>query len=148
LLSSTITGIASPGRSTLVVADVPQANFAPVSCFLATSGLWRRPCPRTAITRDFFELFQRREYDAMARIGARREDVEVVLPGDALCGADTCQMTVDGELLYRDSGHLRRNLTPRARRDFADLIGLTPVVRSLADRAAASVATNVTEPIR
>jgi hypothetical protein len=134
-LSDAIAQSASPGRKILLLADAPQANFAPVSCFLATSGLWRRPCPQTAITRAFFESYQRREYNVMARIAAARDDVEVVFPGDALCGEETCQMTVDGELLYRDGGHLRRNLSPPARRDFAGLIGLTAAIGSLVKEA-------------
>jgi len=38
-------------------------------------------------------------------------------------------MELDGELLYRDATHFRRNLKPETLRTLADLMGLTAAVR-------------------
>jgi hypothetical protein len=48
-----------------------------------------------------------------------------VIPAERLCRNDTCDVTMDGEFLWRDKGHIRRNLNLQTRRDFAERIGLT-----------------------
>lgn len=52
-------------------------------------------------------------------------NVSAVTPTGRLCGNDTCKTSMDGEFLWRDVNHIRRNLNPQTRRDFADRIGLT-----------------------
>jgi hypothetical protein len=39
-------------------------------------------------------------------------------------------MELNGELLYRDATHFRRNLPPKTLRALADLMGLTAAVRA------------------
>jgi len=51
--------------------------------------------------------------------------VVAVLPTEKICRNDACELSMDGEFLYRDSGHIRRNLLLQTRKDFADRIGLT-----------------------
>ena len=51
--------------------------------------------------------------------------VVAVIPTEKICQSDACELVVDGEFLYRDTGHIRRNLSMHARQHFADKIGLT-----------------------
>ena len=39
-------------------------------------------------------------------------DARFINPSDTLCGGPDCIVTMNGEFLYRDTGHLRRNLKP------------------------------------
>ena len=52
-------------------------------------------------------------------------NVSAVIPAERLCTKDSCDVYLDGEFLYLDIGHIRRNLRLQTRKDFADRIGLT-----------------------
>lgn len=58
-------------------------------------------------------------------IAKKFRNVAVIVPTEKMCTGETCDLYQDGEFLYRDSGHIRRNLRRRTMRDFAERIGLT-----------------------
>jgi len=126
-----IAATATPGRRFLIIADVPQLIFDPVSCAIAAqSGLLRRRCDgNVEHPSSLFERYQGAVYAALAAIAAARSDTAVVLPGRALCARAACQTYLGAELIYRDSSHFRRDLDERTKRELADLIGLTAALR-------------------
>ncbi len=151
-LSELLDSIEAPGRRIVVIADVPQTPMQdPVHCALAGADLWRRPCSPDVVPRAHFENRQRKVYDIIADVVSARADTAAVYPGDRLCQADSCMTSIDGEFLYRDQLHIRRNLTPQARREFADLIGLTAALEATvsapsADAGAMPLATAPARP--
>jgi hypothetical protein len=63
-------------------------------------------------------------------------NVNAVIPIEHLCTRDSCDVYIDGEFLYADVGHIRRNLRIQTKKDFADRIGLTT---ALSNHAAAQL---------
>ena len=67
-------------------------------------------------------------------------NVTAVIPAEKLCRTDTCDVYIDGEFLYRDIGHIRRNLHLQTQKDFAERIGLTAAVADVQSNMRASEA--------
>jgi hypothetical protein len=123
---------AAPSRRFILIGDIPQLEQDPIPCALiATSTLLRRQCPpgQTSIPRERFRARQGPTYDALTRLARERKDVDLILPGEVFCREGMCQTSLDGEFLYRDFSHIRRNLAEATRRHYADMIGLTRLVR-------------------
>jgi peptidoglycan/LPS O-acetylase OafA/YrhL len=130
---SLIEETAAPGRRFILIADVPQLRSDPIPC--ATSNytrLLRRHCQRSdeTVSTSDFRSFQGRIYDIFRKIAAERDDTDAVFPGDALCTGKWCETDLNGEFLYRDASHIRRNLLPATRRLYAEKVGLTKAITS------------------
>lgn len=129
------------GRRFVLVGTVPQHLVDPIPCAMAhLNGLWRREC-----TPDPKEIQQMKTHTVtsdtlLKKIAASRSDVAAVIPRDALCDKAGCKGYLNGEFLYRDGGHIRRNLSMETRHQFADLIGLTNALMEKPARAEASAA--------
>lgn len=115
----------SDGRRFLIIGMVPQHQVDPTPCAYAQSSLWRAPCRETEADRRTMRELSQATDRAFLKIAADHPNVETVIPRDALCDATGCKSNLNGEFLYRDGGHFRRNLSERTRRKLADLIGLT-----------------------
>jgi hypothetical protein len=127
-IRSLIEATARPGRYFLIIADVPQLRGDPVPCAVAGySHLFRRKCgmAQEAVSRSYFDNRQGLVYQAIAEIAAERNDTRAIFPGKALCGSERCETTLNGEFLYRDASHIRRNLRFETKRALADRIGLS-----------------------
>ncbi|MCA1402810.1 acyltransferase [Bradyrhizobium sp. BRP56] len=113
-----------PGRRFVLVGSVPQFDKDPIPCAVNNLlGLMRRPCSADKVTIEHLRTFTL-PTDAMLRdIAARHPNVTALIPRDTLC-APTCLTYLDGEFLYRDISHIRRNLNESTRRDLATTIGL------------------------
>lgn len=140
---SLIEATAAPGRRFILIADVPQLHSDPIPC--ATSNythLLRRHCRRSdeTVSTSDFRSFQGRIYDIFRNIAAGRNDTDAVLPGDALCTGKWCDTELNGEFLYRDASHIRRNLLPATRRLYAKKIGLEKAITSSIQTLQASAA--------
>lgn len=122
-----------PGRRFLVIADTPMHGRDPVPCVIARdSGLLRRLCAsgQPGTSRERHEARTGEIRAAFLGLSSSRDDTVVLFPGEGLCATGACVMEVDGEFLYRDAGHFRRNLKPETLRILADLMGLTAAVRA------------------
>jgi peptidoglycan/LPS O-acetylase OafA/YrhL len=127
-LRSLIEKTQSPHRKFLIIADVPQFHHDPIPCALsAVTHLWRRYCDSSGwqITTSDFLSFQGGMYQALEAVAKTRSDVDVILPGREMCKGQHCLSSMDGEYLYRDDSHIRRNLRSSTKLEFARLIGLT-----------------------
>jgi hypothetical protein len=119
---------ASPGRHFVIIADVPQLRQDPIPCAVnAQSNLVRRPCDisRMTVSSDQFDKAQGRMHDVISGIAKGRSDTLAVSPGRSLCEGGWCTNYLNGEFLYRDVSHIRRNLSLSTRKEYSDIIGLT-----------------------
>ncbi len=72
---------------------------------------------------DYYDLYERDVSFAVEGYAANR-GIFFVSPSEKLCQRDYCIKELNGELLYRDQGHLRRNLQPETNRELADMLNL------------------------
>ncbi|QQN62775.1 acyltransferase [Bradyrhizobium diazoefficiens] len=117
-----------PGRRFVLIGGEPELPLQIVECAHAKiAGLWRAPCEAELRSTDARTILQRSAVidDIIAEIAHTRPNVATAFPARRLCNDEGCDVSLDGEFLYRDPSHIRRNLKPQTRRDFADKIGLT-----------------------
>lgn len=117
--------ISAPGRRIVVMATIPQWRHDPGPCALRNAEMFRRPCSADDVTLKaaHYKSNNRGSLAALRQFAGRHPEVDVIFPGDTLC-AQECITTLNGEFLYRDGVHFRRNLTERTNRDLAALIGI------------------------
>ena len=113
-----------PGRTFIIVGSVPQFGTDPTSCAFADSNLLRAPCRPIEDRSKALEGTKRTDR-MILKISSERRGVRAVIPSAPLCADAVCMKSLDGEFLYRDAGHLRRNLPDATKRHLADIIGLT-----------------------
>jgi SGNH domain (fused to AT3 domains) len=135
-----IDDISMPGRTVVLIGSVPQFRADPVPCALRGSSLLRAACPpeEAHVSAGSYQQSVGPTNDVLSAVARARPRVVTVFPGAALCATGTCQDRLDGEFLYRDASHIRRNLALQTRRDYADLVGLSALLRGLASAATAS----------
>jgi peptidoglycan/LPS O-acetylase OafA/YrhL len=118
----------SPGRRFFLMGTVPQLPQNIVDCAHdKNSSLLRASCDATVQPADKRFIRQKTDFiDAMfAELAKTVPSLTAVIPAEKLCGNETCDVYLDGEFLYRDVGHIRRNLRLQTKKDFAERIGLT-----------------------
>jgi hypothetical protein len=71
--------------------------------------------------------------DILRSVAASRPDVLAFLPTDKMCQPD-CITSIGGEFLFRDSNHLRRNLSVAVIDELVTLVGLPDLLRRLGSR--------------
>lgn len=118
--------VAQPGRRFVLLGDVPQWHFDPMPCQTRQFGLLRRPCApeQEAVSVADYESYQGWERDAFWEATAAFPGTEVLIPGDRMCAGAYCVAEINGEPLYRDASHLRRNLSPKTRLELGRLLQL------------------------
>ncbi|MFG1464101.1 acyltransferase family protein [Xanthobacter sp. DSM 24535] len=125
--------LASGGRHVLLMADIPHWASDPVPCVVADDGsLLRAPCVRTVsqLAEPDFDPWQRDVNDVFRALRGRYRDVTVAIPADSLCEPKSCLSEIEGEFLYYDLDHIRRNLSPGATRALAARLGLAALLRA------------------
>lgn len=109
-----------------VFSDVPTWDGDPVPCYLSnTTTLFREKttrekCPQIinyaaspSFIHDYFKTFP---------------GIQVISPESFLCNPEGCLTVVNREFIYRDSGHIRRNLKPDTMRELAGLLHLDRII--------------------
>lgn len=125
--------VQAPHVGVLVLGDVPISGAGPqMTCLLRGQGLLRKPCPdpRMAVSPENSEAMHGKTNALLRDLPSRWPSVQVVIPHDAMCKQGECMTFLDGEFLYRDVGHIRRNLSVPTRRKLADLLGLREALES------------------
>ena len=127
--------ISAPGRTVVVLGDVPRMPRDPVPCILAEQGLLRRPC------KDSFRSLPRATFAKQAEIleavriaASRHPQAKAHMLADYMCDEVRCLTYLNGEFLYRDTAHLRRNLTPAIATAFVELLKLDALLVSAQQR--------------
>lgn len=121
--------ITLPNRQIVLVTAVPNwGGRDPLPCELAKSGLLRRPCSpsQLVITKEAFEK-QRDTVAVLDRVTARHPNTRVIHAGDNMCRSDECITRLNGEGLYRDGSHIRRNLADETKQQLSKIIGLDQI---------------------
>jgi len=117
--------IALDGRKVAIITQVPRWFSDPVPCVIAVQTQllrrtsFRRSCNVSILDKTFFLQFQKKTDDLMYSFDGKY-GVTVWRSADDLCTDQSCTTMIDGEFIYRDEGHLRRNLNEKTDVDLAD----------------------------
>ena len=125
--------VARPGLRFVIVSEIAKFNFDPAQCFLSQRiPLLRRPCSKDVshVPMANFDRYQKPARDRLMRYGQYR-GIEVLFPKAQMCTGDICPTVINGEFIYRDSGHLRRNLEPETYRILANKFGFSKIVTEM-----------------
>jgi peptidoglycan/LPS O-acetylase OafA/YrhL len=115
-----------PGLKFLVIGDVPQLMPYNHSCLSKTKMILRRPCP-AAMLKTPLALggpYQEGVRSAIRDLPNRWPNVSVLIPHDFMCDDSDCFTMLNGEFLYRDMNHLRRNLSEETKEQFIQMLRL------------------------
>jgi hypothetical protein len=128
-IETTIRDIARPGRRIVLLGTSPLYNQSVVPCNLANASLMRRHCSPPALTREA-SLIQKPTEDSILRAAAHFADVTVILTRPPMCESGICLTHVNGEVIYRDTSHFRRNLGEETKRELGKILGLDRIFSS------------------
>jgi hypothetical protein len=140
-LEQFVSEIAPLHRKIVLLGEMPQLGFDPMPCLLLESSLWRDRSDRercqvmtASIPRSSFLERQAATNEILMAVAARHPEVRAVFPTDWMCRPD-CITSIGGEFLFRDSSHLRRNLSAAAAEKLVTLLGLSDLLQGLGGHA-------------
>ena len=124
--------LSAPGRRVVLFADPPRVPVTdPAACSAARVSPLLRDCPPdmgVLAWKNLQALLP--THRMLAEVGARHANTTVYFPEDHLCSDGRCAVEVNGEFLYRDTAHLRRNLTPETLHALVERLRLADLLRS------------------
>ena len=125
-LTDVIGGLSALNRKIVLVATVPRWYHFYVPCALYAKVLLRQAMRRAGDVSEKITLSGNAGANlrVFQRIAAAHPGVQLIVPGDAMCRAENCVTALDGEDLYRDTVHFRRNLRETTNVALARLLGL------------------------
>jgi peptidoglycan/LPS O-acetylase OafA/YrhL len=132
-LTRVLTDAAAPGRKIALIAEIPKWDIDPIPCVLSQqTPLLRRRCDQdmSKLDRGFMEQNQWSTRERLLKV-AHANGVALILPDERLCDEKGCAIWLNGEFIYRDNGHLRRNLAPETFALLAEVFGLPGLLRDL-----------------
>lgn len=114
-----------PGRRFILVTDVPWFKGSYLCRPELETMIVRRSCGESEFGSELsqFTLEQGAPIAAFRHIAAEFADVSVIPVGEAMCASGRCMTELDGVFLYRDGGHLRRNLPSHTKTAIAEMFG-------------------------
>jgi peptidoglycan/LPS O-acetylase OafA/YrhL len=141
-LEEFVAEIAPLHRTIVLFGEMPQMGFDPIPCVISeNTRLWRDPgelahcrALTASIPRSSFLERLSATNAVLSAVAAAHPDVLTFFPTDRMCRPD-CITSVAGEFLFRDSNHLRRNLSHHGEEKFAALLGLPELLRGLGGHA-------------
>jgi peptidoglycan/LPS O-acetylase OafA/YrhL len=126
-LRATLDAIAQSGREVLLLGDVPRPNRNLNECAFNEFGqLLRAHCkqPHDFLAFDEVRTFQTASNNVLRAVGEQRPDATAIIPTSLMCDEARCDTYLNGELLYKDSNHIRRNLSKETLGRLGVLLGL------------------------
>ena len=124
-LTKIIAKAAAPGRKIVLVSDVPLfLGTRPSLCNAQDrAAILRQPCTKQTkgLTLQSFTAQQGMIVDLFTSL--KSPSTLVLTPGPAMCASGECMTSLNGEFIYRDVHHLRRNLSPKTMKDLSVLFG-------------------------
>jgi hypothetical protein len=136
--AATIAEIEPKHHTVLLVGDVPRPRFEVPDCVVqAALKLWRKPCGHDTnfLDRDSTFEFHRPTETMLANLASERDHVYYLNVLKSICGPEGCPLKINGEVLYADDSHLRRNLSLTTRESLATLLKLDEALRLAIDKA-------------
>ena len=112
-----------PDLRFLVIDQMPTLVPYNHSCLSQTGLIWRRPCPGTMM-KTATTAIEEKVLAVIRDLPSRWPRVSVLLPRDLMCDDQGCPTTLNGEFLYRDTSHLRRNLKAETTEQLVNLLHL------------------------
>jgi hypothetical protein len=117
------------GRTVVIMSEIPKWFADPIPCAVALqthflrSASFREKCRDKVRSLDkaFFEQYQRRADDVLRSFNGK-DAIVVWSPVDYLCKDQSCTTMINGEFIYKDEGHLRRNLREQTKVELSDLL--------------------------
>ncbi|MGI3902457.1 MAG: acyltransferase family protein [Janthinobacterium lividum] len=131
-------------RKIVLFGDVPKWGIGyPVPCVLAQIALPRRACTTdvSSIPMTLFNQMEKPSHDIL-RSAAAKAGVTSYSPEDYLCDTDRCLTKVNGDFIYRDGDHLRRNLSLETSNKLVELMNLESLFKDLDDHPLPSKASD------
>ncbi|AZO74474.1 acyltransferase [Mesorhizobium sp. M1D.F.Ca.ET.043.01.1.1] len=126
-LETLLPKIAAANRRIALVAPTPGPAEDLTSCAVnKESNLIRRRCSTEMNNKWITSV--RGPITAALKSLAAENNLFFVDPGSGMCPNDHCTTYVNGEFIYRDGSHLRRNLAPATNDVLARMMGLYPVL--------------------
>jgi peptidoglycan/LPS O-acetylase OafA/YrhL len=136
--ATTIAEIEPLHHSVLLMGDVPRPRFQVPNCRMQVElKLWRKPCTQDMnfLDRDAVFTFHRPTESILAHLASDKDHIYYLNVQKSMCGPKGCPLTINGELIYADESHLRRDLSLNTRESLASLLDLDEVLRLVIDRA-------------
>jgi hypothetical protein len=142
-LEEFVTEIAPLHRKIVLLGEMPQMGFDPIPCviILQDTHLWRDRSERghcqtmiESIPQSSFLERLAATNEVLRSVAAGHPDVLAVFPTDQMCRPD-CITSIGGEFLFRDSNHLRRNMSAEGLEKFVTLLRLPELLRALGGHA-------------
>jgi peptidoglycan/LPS O-acetylase OafA/YrhL len=124
-LDRLLSALSEMHKRIVLVATIPQWPSQPPLCLFGQN-LVRRPCVG-AIIRSIVKKEQGPSSLVMQRVAAKYPSVMFVDPVKGLCPGDTCTLFINGQLIYRDAVHFRRNLDDDTNREIGRMAGLSGI---------------------
>ncbi len=127
-LRATLASIDLKNRHVLLLGEVPRPNRNLNDCALAELGLLlRATCehPYRNLDAEQIREWHRHSDQALSEVASSFTQVDVILPVLVMCAERHCPTYLNGELLYMDGNHVRRNLSPETIRQLAETLGLS-----------------------
>ena len=87
------------------------------------------------LDRDAVFAFHRPTELILAHLASDKDHIYYLNVQKSMCGPKGCPLTINGELIYADESHLRRDLSLNTRESLASLLDLDEVLRLVIDRA-------------
>ncbi len=112
-----------PDLRVLVIDQLPTLVPYNHSCLSQTGLILRRPCPATMM-KTVTTAHEEKVLAVIRDLPKRWPHVSVLLPRDFMCNDVGCPTTLNGEFLYRDTTHLRRNLKADTTQQLVELLHL------------------------
>lgn len=115
-------------RELLLIGEVPRLERSYNECVAAlNSMLLREQCAVDVSTLNYKDIRTRHHpYNSLLSSFSdmQQASITVLLPSELMCSPDSCTTYVNNEFIYRDSNHIRRNLSSDTNARIASIIGL------------------------
>lgn len=131
-LKNTIDIIQNKDRFIFLLSDIPKWGIDPISCALSRmTTLLRKKCEYEIDSLDmsYFYKYQKLAHDALRALH-NYNNLFVLSPEDAMCKNNKCMTIINGEFIYRDGGHLRRNLNQKTNEELGKLFKFNTIFES------------------
>ena len=139
-MQAAIGEIRAMGKQILLVDGIPVFDFDPIPCASSKgTPLWRNasrvcanPVASLPLSSAANQFALSRVYDELA---SKNEGVFSISLSRAMCASGSCLTYLDGEFLFRDPHHLRRDLSPELTAKLSRLLGLDQALAHLGGNA-------------
>jgi peptidoglycan/LPS O-acetylase OafA/YrhL len=102
-------------KEILLIGDFPRPNENLNACIYSEfSGLIRQKCKKESwqsLNSQEIIKWHLISNERLKTLGTQFENIITVIPVENLCNKSTCPTYINGEFIYKDSNHIRRNLT-------------------------------------